>query len=134
MNNKIQTIFQNFEVELIHGNGPVFNPKELSIQIQNGTEDTVVFYRITDNENAWNNFYSRLANTDAKVIILNKRPSVEVNLTFRGSLYLCNDNNWLSFQHALCDHFYELPKNKKLIGVTGTNGKTTTVNHIRDLL
>lgn len=134
MNNKTQTIFQKFKVELVHGNGPTLNLKELSIQIQNGTEDTVVFYRITDNENAWKNFYSRLGSTSSKLIILNKRPSDTENLTFRGSIYLCDDKNWLSFQSALCDHFYELPANKKFIGITGTNGKTTTVNLIRDLL
>lgn len=132
--NNIQKAFQDFRSQLIYGAESHLNLTELSIHIQNASENTIVFYRITEHSSAWENFYARVAKTQAKVIVLNKKPKSFKDFFFKGSLYICEDKNWLGFQNALCDCLYTFPQNKKLIGITGTNGKTTTVNLIRDLL
>lgn len=132
MNKTLTHIFAAHQVKLIHGQSKDIDAKGLSIQLQGSQSDQLVFYRITDAPKAWERFSERLASSDARAVVINRTPVAPIH--FQGQLWLCADEKWTQFQKDLSDHFYPQNSELVLIGVTGTNGKTTTVNLIRDLL
>jgi len=96
----------------------------ITTNLQKATKNDVVFYKLLNNEKAKENFNSRLSKVNPGLIILNT-----------GAEFIKNDNvvfveedQFLLIQKTLCDIFYPNKNNLKLVGVTGTNGKTTTVN------
>ena len=132
MNRELTHLFNKYQVKLIQGESSTPTLKGLSIQLQGGESDQLVFYRITDAGKAWERFGERLTQSKALCVVINRVPQAPIN--FQGQLWLCDDKHWTEFQKELCDYFYPQNSELILIGVTGTNGKTTTVNLIRDLL
>ncbi len=132
MNEKILKIFANNSLTSLKGNMPDREIVDLAIQIQGERQNSIVFYRITSSKDALEKFIERANQSNAAVLIINKNERLPDN--FAGAIYFCADENWERAQVELCEHFY--PKNSKalLVGITGTNGKTTSVNLTRDLL
>lgn len=50
------------------------------------------------------------------------------------AVILSTKDKWMNLQKHLCDQLYPIPSGLKFIGVTGTNGKTSTVNFARQIL
>ena len=132
MNEEIKKIFKKYSVKEIGHQHSSDAFTQLSIQIQGDQRQSLVFYRITEAAGAKERFLERAAKTNASAIVIN-RPC-EVPPEYKGNVFLSSDQNWIELQNALCDHFYPRVSGQKLIGITGTNGKTTTVNLVRDML
>lgn len=92
-------------------------------QTDKSKKDSVLFYNIT-NEDV---FRSRIKAAKYKILIVNKKVDDFKNCITVDPL------NFLEAQKRVCDLLFEI-KPKHLIGVTGTNGKTTTVQFISEIL
>lgn len=74
-----------------------------------------------------NDYIPEAINNGARAIVTNKKVNVMVPV-----IYVSNPNKELS---NLCSKFYDNPESKlDLIGVTGTNGKTTVALIIKDMI
>lgn len=104
--------------------------KALNIQwnLKNSDSESIVFYFSSDlSEKAKQLFYERTNNVKFKRVYTNL--SVKMN----DVVYVANDD-FHELMKEYCNFYYPLPMNKKYIALTGTNGKSTTVDFIRQLL
>ena len=97
----------------------------VTTNLQTAKHEDIVFYKVNSDEKSQENFHKRLAKGKPGLIVLNHGAEA----------YIKNDNcifidasRFLILQKQLLDHFCPNNNTLKLIGVTGTNGKTTTVN------
>jgi UDP-N-acetylmuramoyl-L-alanyl-D-glutamate--2,6-diaminopimelate ligase len=104
--------------------------KDVTVNLQDADENTVVFYRITDSENAVESFKKRLRGVTPGLLIINKAVDGIESYNFAVVDYL----QWPSLKKELCDQFYPKSMGKKIIGVTGTNGKSTVVHLCQQIL
>ena len=97
----------------------------VTTNLQHTKLSDIVFYKIKPNdEKSLNNFKNRLVGNNPGLIVLN-----------HGTEFIKNENtifvdeeHFLKIQKILLDEMFPNKNKLKLIGVTGTNGKTTTVN------
>lgn len=97
----------------------------VTTNLQNSKAQDVVFYQINvRDEKTIESFKKRLIGSNPGLLILN-----------HGAEFVKNDNcifvdqdQFLKIEKILLDEFYPNKKTMKIVGVTGTNGKTTTVN------
>jgi UDP-N-acetylmuramoyl-L-alanyl-D-glutamate--2,6-diaminopimelate ligase len=96
----------------------------VTTNLQVAQPSDIVFYRVSQDDNSKRILKERLLKNTPGILILN-----------HGAEYIKNDNcifidgdNFLKLQKIICDQFFPDKNTLKLIGVTGTNGKTTTVN------
>lgn len=98
--------------------------KGATTQLQNATFDDVVFYRIREDQKAKDDFNKRKEGKKIGLFILcgaDDLPGID-------NAILVEEKNFIKVQKIVCDLFYPNQSKMKLVGVTGTNGKTTTVN------
>ncbi|MBC7539887.1 MAG: UDP-N-acetylmuramoyl-L-alanyl-D-glutamate--2,6-diaminopimelate ligase [Bacteriovorax sp.] len=101
---------------------PIIN---ITTNLQNATLADVVFYKVNPNEDkSVASFQKRLSESSPGLLILN-----------HGAEFVKNDNclfveaeHFLKIQKIILDELFPNKNTMKLVGVTGTNGKTTTVN------
>lgn len=98
--------------------------KSITTNLQSATKEDIVFYRVANDEKAKETITERLKKSTYGLLILN-----------HGAEFIKNPNclfididHFLKLQKLLSDRFYPNKNTMKLVGVTGTNGKTTTVN------
>jgi UDP-N-acetylmuramoyl-L-alanyl-D-glutamate--2,6-diaminopimelate ligase len=93
--------------------------------------DDSLFVAIVGNKQNGNEFIDNAIEKGAKFIVHNKSEKIE-NLK-EGIVYIeVNDSN--EALGIIANNFYENPSSRlKLVGVTGTNGKTTTATCLFDL-
>lgn len=96
---------------------------ELTSNLQNATENQIVFYKIHTDQKSKDNFIKRLGAAHSGLLILNRHPG-----DIQTPYVIIEECCFLEVQKILLDKIYPLPVNLKLVGITGTNGKTTTVN------
>ncbi len=104
------------------------NISGLSSQLDKCEENEVVFYNLKNNDKALIAFEERLKQSKSKKIV--------VNNIFNGSdprVITFKNEEFQSYLFSLLDHYYPVPQ-KKYIGITGTNGKTSCVHHLAQLL
>jgi len=95
---------------------------------QNSTEDSILFYSINNSKNSIDIFKDRIKKSSYKYCIINK--AIEQT---DSNIVSVNDNEFLELQKIICDELLPFNKNFKSVCVTGTNGKTTTVDLLRQL-
>lgn len=101
---------------------PIVN---ITTNLQNAKWSDVVFYKVNSkDEKSVENFKKRLNNSTPGLLILN-----------HGAEFVKNENcvfveaeSYLKIQKMILDELFPNKKTMKIVGVTGTNGKTTTVN------
>jgi len=102
--------------------------KGLTTNLEQATVNDVVCYYLRQDEKAWQKLAERLAQASYGLLILNWWPSSKPlppkTVVFPADLH----QDFLAVQKDLADFFYPLPGDQHLLGVTGTNGKTTTVH------
>ena len=92
--------------------------------LENSTTDDICFYYLKETERAEQQFQQRLSRARTNIIIFNRRPHFRPGTSYM----VVAEDYWMEAQKKICDIFYPVDwKSKKIIGVTGTNGKTTTV-------
>lgn len=101
----------------------------MTTNIQNGSLSDIVFYKLYDNQKSKELLRSRAKNIKVGLLILNMW-SDELNTVFSNqSVLILDEKYFLEAEKELLDFFYPLKREKfKLVGITGTNGKTTVVN------
>ncbi len=102
---------------------------DLNWKTQSSTEHTVLFYKLNGDEKTEALFWQRIQFTHYGLLILNRLPAKKLPL----NSVVIEEDKWPSLQVKLLDFFYPIPKELKLIAVTGTNGKTTTTDFILQL-
>jgi UDP-N-acetylmuramoyl-L-alanyl-D-glutamate--2,6-diaminopimelate ligase len=97
---------------------------DITTNLQSATNNSVVFYKVQDTDSGREAFKKRLGNLNPALIILNKGAEFIKN----ENCIFVDTNQFLLIQKTLCDLVFPNKNQLKLVGVTGTNGKTTTVN------
>lgn len=100
------------------------NLTSITTNLQTAKASDIVFYRVGVDEKAKELIIERLKNNKPGILILNHGAEFIKNAN---CLFIDGDH-FLKIQKILCDNFFPNKNKMKLIGVTGTNGKTTTVN------
>lgn len=98
-------------------------------QLQRATASDIVFYRLTGDERSQQTFEKRLKETKAAFVFINSN--------WRGQdsrVHELAEKNYSLMMEELLDEFYPVKEIKvKLIGVTGTNGKSTVVHLLNQI-
>ncbi len=93
--------------------------QKLTSVLQEAQKQDLVFYNLLEGQES--SFQNRYEKSQKPFVILNSDPQIEFN-----GLIVENDD-FQKLKKSLLDQFYPLNSNLKLAGVTGTNGKTSTV-------
>lgn len=101
--------------------------KDVHWKVQDSNEDTVLFFKI--NPGSEEKFHQLIKNAKFKICIVSDPKLNQIEKNIIG----VNLNEWLSLREKALNHFYPISSETKFIGVTGTNGKTTTADLVRQL-
>lgn len=101
----------------------------LDWRIEKSQSNVAIAYNLADGVAAEQRLAERLASHKPGLLILNRLPSFKMDVP----LWVIKDGSWIEFLKEACDHYFPLPRNLKLLGVTGTNGKTTTADLVLQL-
>ncbi len=96
----------------------------VTTNLQKASKGDIVFYRVSNDEKSKSLLALRLKNNPPGILILNH---TGFNITDVNCLFVDGDH-FLKLQKILCDQFFPNKNKLKLVGITGTNGKTTAVN------
>lgn len=107
---------------ILHVEHPIYS---VTTNLQTAKHEDVVFYKVSKDEKSQADFHKRLAQGNPGLIILNREAEAYIKVD---NCIFMSSSRFLSVQQKLLDHFCPNKNIMKLIGVTGTNGKTTTVN------
>ncbi len=108
-------------------NLPPLTIKDIHWRSQDSNGEAVLFYRIGDTAQARQSFKERIASAKFAWLVVNiPHPDLPKNAT------VIDESRWPSIQKDILDVLYPLPP-MKMIGLTGTNGKTTTTDLVLQL-
>lgn len=125
MNNKLIEILKAFG---IHENDPT-NLADIEWKAQKASESDILFYHLKDGDpNSIELMKKRTSDSSYGILVYNSATDLNIK-----NGYALSEFDTKSLKSKLLNELYPLP-NKKFIGITGTNGKTTTVDIISQLL
>lgn len=93
---------------------------EATTNLQCAGKETICFYHITNHENSVQVFKDRFAKSECKNIILTKEIELE-----GCNVWVVNYKDFLEAQNLIANILYPNNQKLKVMGITGTNGKTT---------
>lgn len=97
----------------------------VTTNLQNAMSVDVVFYKINSkDENSVKNFNKRLETSSPGLLILNHG----AEFVKKENCLFVDSDHFLKIQKIVLDELFPNKNKMKMVGVTGTNGKTTTVN------
>jgi UDP-N-acetylmuramoyl-L-alanyl-D-glutamate--2,6-diaminopimelate ligase len=96
----------------------------ITTNLQNAEDGDIVFYKISSDEKSIDNFAKRINGKKPGLLILNHGAEFVKD---ENCLFI-DVNRFLNVQKKILDLLFPNKNKMKIIGVTGTNGKTTTVN------
>ena len=107
----------------IHKND--FELTNITTNLQRAEPVDVVFYKMRNNEKSIEDFNKRLGQRQPGLLILNSGCE---SLVKKENCLFIDEDKFLIVQKMLLDEMFPNKNKMKIVGVTGTNGKTTTVN------
>ena len=100
--------------------------KDVHWKLDESNLETLIFYRLYPDEESLNKLIRRIPGKKYGVLILNRRPNGELR-QFLKNFIVIEEEFFFKAQLKILNLLYPLPEKKiRLVGVTGTNGKTTT--------
>ena len=96
---------------------------------QESNSSSILFYNLGKGEEKKVQAESLLRGTSYHTLILCSDENLNLN-----NCIVLNDNEFIKLQEIVLDKLYPIKKDIVFFGVTGTNGKTTTVDLIRQLV
>ncbi len=129
---------ESFKVTAAADGLPLAKLQGVTTNLQTATADDVVCYFLREQTGellakSWQVLQERLALGHYGLLVLNAWP-FKAALPARAVIFPASTHQaFLAVQKAFADIFYPLPGDQHFLGVTGTNGKTTTV-HLAVLL
>ena len=99
------------------------NETKVCWNIEDAQAEDIVVYFLHHGQEAQTKLAERLKNKKFKLLVLNRFPTQELNQE-----YVVIQSDWSEFQKGLADCIWPIPSRLKIIGITGTNGKTTTTD------
>ncbi len=106
---------------------PPLTLQDIHWKTQESTKDSILFYKIGQDENSQKLFVERIGKAEYGWLIINQdHPARPINST------IIQDIEWPRIQKLILDILYPQPS-MKLIALTGTNGKTTTADLVLQL-
>lgn len=99
--------------------------KKFDWRIERSSEISAIAYFLQDSDSAEKKLQLSLEKYKPKLLILNKIPKI---FSLEVPFVICLDGQWADMCLALCDKFFPIKEKMKYIGITGTNGKTTTTD------
>jgi UDP-N-acetylmuramoyl-L-alanyl-D-glutamate--2,6-diaminopimelate ligase len=97
----------------------------ITTNLQNAGPEDIVFYKVSQNEKSIEDFNKRIAGRSPGLIVLNH--GAETIIKNENCVFV-DVTRFLNIQKSLLDEMFPNKQKMKIVGVTGTNGKTTTVN------
>jgi UDP-N-acetylmuramoyl-L-alanyl-D-glutamate--2,6-diaminopimelate ligase len=104
--------------------------EKITTNLNGSSPNDLVIYKLNNSENAEKLFHQRIQESLSNWIITNRKTKIPV--TSKNIIVI--DENWNEKCQLLADYFYPLHSGIKFVGITGTNGKTTTVELFRQLM
>jgi UDP-N-acetylmuramoyl-L-alanyl-D-glutamate--2,6-diaminopimelate ligase len=99
-------------------------------KIESAQESDILFYKI-NNEEGLKVFLEKMKNRKISLVVVNNfYPEISVLDNF----LVIENNNWLQAQKIALDAIYPMESNLKFVGITGTNGKTSTAFFLQQVL
>lgn len=104
---------------------------EICWKTQESTSQSILFYKLNDNsEQSLELLKERLLKASYGVIVTNL---FDDEIKAIENVIIVKNDEWLETQKIVLDFLYPLPNSVKIVGITGTNGKTTTVDILSQL-
>ncbi len=98
---------------------------QITTNLQLAGKGDIVFYKINKIDSAYDLFVKRLGDNTDSLLVVNHACE---KLLDRGNLICIDEKKFFKAQKRIADVLYPYDHSIRLVGVTGTNGKTTTVN------
>lgn len=106
----------------IHGLSDELN--DVTTNLQHAKASDIVFYKVYPSDpKSLENFNKRIKGMSPGLLIFNAEACVKID-----NAVFIKTEHFLAVQKIILDELYPNKNTMKIIGVTGTNGKTTTVN------
>ncbi len=99
--------------------------KNITTNMQEANTDDVIFYKVYNNGKSIEDFNTRISGRSPGLVILNH--GAEAFIKNENCVFIPTEK-FLTVQKRLLDMMFPDNGKMKIVGVTGTNGKTTTVN------
>lgn len=113
--------------EILGSEIPPLSIKDIHWKTQDSTRESVLFYRLPDDEKSQKLFRERIQSSQFGWLIVNRdHESRPLNSS------IIPESEWPRIQKAILDVLYPMPE-LKLLALTGTNGKTTTTDLVLQL-
>lgn len=117
-------ILKNLESKIIFHNITASILKEVEWKIESAKPTSIVFYKI--NEGKEDEFLKKIKEAQYGLLIINREIKERHKIK---NLIIVKNDEWLECQKIILDQFYPFQfQNTKIVGITGTNGKTTTTD------
>lgn len=135
--NKLVQLLQRNKISFQLFEGEKLDPNILVPLIQNITKNSFCYYSLGDNSNAETNFIKRIEGlSHGTVVVFTKNKNVDaLKAFFRNKTMIFVENHEEDkTKKLISDEIFPIKKMPILMGVTGTNGKTSTISFVSQLL
>lgn len=120
--NKIAEILKEFSSQDFHLSKKSYS---LTANLENATQEMIVFYRLHSDPQAIEKLKKRLENARPALLVI---CSVQENLDLACPYLVVDEQKYEQLTEKLIEYCYPLDENLKIIGITGTNGKSSCVH------
>lgn len=123
MKNEVETLLLSGDASLLE------KLKQLDWRLESATSEHLVAYQLAPGDSALIKLKERLQKKKPGVLLLSRDPGEELGCP----VWIARPGAWSKILDLLCHQFFPLPSGLRILAVTGTNGKTTTVDLVLQL-